>query len=105
MKHTLESFAEEDFICLSWKKPKYTPIGITVRYQCSLLCERQFYLKQQSDVPVDHTQFTITKLKPGTICKMHLLVTYNPSGLDRGNYYEFKTLQAGELQKHVHKKT
>ena len=99
MENTLNSSVEKEFISLSWIKPKYTPVEISVSSQCSLLCERKPYLEQQWSVPVDQTQLKISKLKPGTICRIHILVTYNPSRLDRGNNYEYKTLQAGELQK------
>ena len=101
LKSTVKSVVGTDFIALTWKQPRYSPIGFRRNVECTLLCERQPYLKTHSDIRIRQTRMNITRLKPGTKCRVHFLLIYNPSGLDRGTDFNMETLPLSKVYAHT----
>ena len=96
----MDQFTIEDqgttFLWLTWGEPKYSPISYTLKYQCSLMCEKEPYTASSQVCRTLFTAVNLTNLKPGSICKFNFVITYNPSGVDPGVNYVFETLHSSK---------
>ena len=79
------------FICLKWGEPKYSPISYSLRYQCSLMCEKEPYTAFSPVYTPPFIGVNLTNIKPGSTCKLNFVAMYNPAEHDPGVDYVFET--------------
>ena len=84
------------YLCLIWGVPKYSPICYTLSYQCSLMCENKPYTEMSQVLNTSLAGVNLTMLKPGSVCKINLVVLYNPAQHDPGVDFVFETLHSGK---------
>ena len=85
-----------EFIRLKWNQLKHFPISFTWKCLCFLPCKVTPYLTLLGDIPPGKNVLSLTELNPSSVCKIHFLALYNPSGHDRGVNYAFETLSSSK---------
>ena len=84
------------FVSLAWGRPKYSPQSYKLRYNCYLTCEKQPYIRREEVISTSFTGMHLTRLKPGSLCTIIVVLVYNPSEVDPGSHYAFETLHSSK---------
>ena len=81
------------YIEIRWFRPQYDPVEYQISYKCRLKYAKSYYVDLTlRNSKSNCTSYTLTGLRPGTICKVNLIALYNPASIDQGTSFTVKTL-------------
>ena len=71
----------------------------TCKYDCK---DGRIYLVRKTVLTPNETSFTLTRLEPGSQCKITLKAVYNPASIDKGITVTYMVLPTSKTYSCVH---
>ena len=93
------------FVSLTWCQPKYSPLSYKLRYKCYVICERQPYIRGREVISTSFTGMNLTRLRPGSLCTITIVLVYNPAEVDPGVKYAFQTRHSSKAYTYMYLKS